>query len=669
MSGVPRIHSAFQALARRLSTPEFIEFDSWAIWFYAACVFVFVVASAADLNGSSMHVFRRILQRGAVSPPIAGFARAVRVDEWGVHTPAILNQAFRGDKFAVQTTVIGTHSIALLANVPVAHLSTLFRPQFWGFFFLPAGYAFAVYWQCKALFLLTGLFTWLLLLTRSTLWSVAGALWFFFSAYVQWTYSWPSLLPEMIGLLCFVMACACYLTIGANRSALWIASIGGAACAINFGMCGYPPHLIPLVWLAVFFFAAWCIAKRRLIFRKEQASIRILCAAGAILLIAAISLLVYVDARGAIHAMAKTVYPGHRRFPSQMMVPEFYTLNFLDWGLTENRLPLHMPNICETVGFLWIAPATLFCLSRMAASKFQKLAFAALWCFFALMLTWMLAPVPLGLGKLLLLTRTGGTRPTLALGLANVALVAICIASMTREGAANFVPEKPLASLARAFGVFIAVSLVLFLTNESLIRFLPIREVMLIAVFTTVLLVLLLEGRKKLLAAALVIPSALVFGGVNPIERGVKVFESSSLYRFLHQNRDYLNSQWMVFTPAGDLHSAEFFIGVGGQVYNGLHYLPDVDHFDLFREFGYNAQLLNSAANLIVKPIPAGTQPSLQNGDFGILVWNVSPSDPILKQLGIRYVAFSEKPSPAVLPGLIPLNTTPLDNFWLYRLP
>src|SRR5438067_1700659 len=79
---------------------------------------------------------------------------------------------------------------------------------------LPPAAAYACYWQIKGLLLLTGTFSLLLLLTRSSLAAALGSLWYFFSAYTQWTYSWPTLLPEIMGLFGWMVCLSVYLTVG-----------------------------------------------------------------------------------------------------------------------------------------------------------------------------------------------------------------------------------------------------------------------------------------------------------------------------------------------------------------------------------------------------------------------------------------------------------------------
>ncbi len=510
------------------------------------------------------------------------------MDEWDFHTPAILNEALRAHRFEVQSSALGNHSVALIGNVPVAHISTIFRPQFWGFFVLPVDYAFAVYWQFKALLLLTGLFTWLLLLTHSTLCSITGALWYFFSAYTQWSYSWPSLLPEMVGLICFVMVCACYLTIGRNAIGLALAALAGATCAINFGMCAYLPQLFPLAELALFFFAAWCIAKRELIFRGDGAGLRMLCATLSIALIAVIGIVVFLQLRTAIAGIANTTYPGKRVFAGASASPQVYISHFLNWKETETHVPAQLPNICEASGFLWLAPVTLFCIGRLMFSRLQKFAFATLWCWSLIMLGWLLFPIPGRIGKFLGLTLTGATRSDAALGLANIAIVMLCVACIGKRNGGFSRWTAGLASAASTLGIFGVIFTLVFLTNGLMSGFFSLREMLFAAAFATAAAMLILEGRKALFACLLVVPLAVKFGGVNPIERGVTVFTNSKLYSFVHADKALLESEWIVFSE--EMHSPEFLGGVGCQVYNGLHYLPDIDHFALFRSAGWDIE-------------------------------------------------------------------------------
>ncbi len=51
-----------------------------------------------------------------------------------------------------------------------------------------------------------------------------------------------------------------------------------------------------------------------------------------------------------------------------------------------------------------------------------------------------------------------------------------------------------------------------------------------------------------------------------------------------------------------------------------------------------------------------------------IVRWDVSPTDSIVQELGIKYFALEQQVPPPVASELIQLSPVPVDGFWLYRL-
>jgi hypothetical protein len=662
---VSRIDSLFACIAQRLSSSEFMQFDSYAIWFYFACLVLFVSASLADLNGSSIAIYSSAYGHGAPEKIWLGAPRPGRSDEWSYSTPDILNQSLRVRRFDAKQSALGGHSVALVGNIPVRHFTTIFRPQFWAFFLLPVDYAFAVFWQCKALILLTGVFTWLLLITHSSFWAVTGSVWYFFSPFTQWAYSWPTGLPEMVGLICFIMVLTCYLTVGTNRIALFSAGLATAALAINFALCAYLPHMVPLFWLAVLFFAGWCVSARRLIFTRPAAGSRILAVLLAACTVAIVGLSVFIHLRPALIAIANTSYPGMRIFSPRNTPLFLITSHFMQWTETERHFPPVLGNLSEGSGFLWLAPATVFCFRRMTLSSMQKFAYASLWVFACLILAWLFVPIPAVLGKVLALNRTAGARTFLALGLANVGIVALTAAS-TRKAQFKSTGTAALyyASVASLSSAILFV--LLRATNEKLGLFFTMGQVLFATFFVAGLITLVISGRKLMLALALVIPQALLFGTVNPVERGLGVFTSSELYKFMQRNPELLNGKWLLFSDA--VVGSAFMAATGCDVYTGDHYLPDIDHFPLFAQRGLDPAAFNRLGYLDALPIAPHEKTSVEFS-IPVLRWKVSPADPILPRLGIKYVAFDQPPPAAWVSKLKPISSQPVDGFWLYRLP
>ncbi|MFL6447238.1 MAG: hypothetical protein ACJ746_06060 [Bryobacteraceae bacterium] len=640
-----------------------LPLDSLAIWFYVACAVLFLAASVLNLNGSSISFYSVAYGHGAHVKTWTGGPRAIRSDEWGYHTPDVLSQAFRSDRFAVQDSDLGPHSAALIGNVPVRDVSTLFRPQFWTFFVLPVEYAFAFYWQCKALFLVAGVFTWLLFITRSSSWAIVGALWFFFSPFTQWSYSWPSALPEMIGLACFSTVLLCYLLVGQNRVALAASAIGFAICAIDFALCAYVPHMIPIFWVNFAVLIAWCIANRTLILTRPGLASRIVALSLSFLVMAAVGIHVYLQLQHTLSAVSQTVYPG-KRVVAGGSLPFWELLShFMQWTETEDRFPAAIGNLSEGSGFLWLAPFAILCLSKLRLDRTHRALLISLYvCFFAI-LAWITLPIPASVGHIFAFDKVPAARAMPALGLANVGVVTLC-ASLLKPWSGRIKTAYKLLLAGSVFGIS---ALVFIAINVKLDHFFSRLELLLIAAFTTFLIIAFITGQGASLMFGLVAANIIYFGNVNPIERGLPVITNSSLFGFVQSHRTLLDGKWLVFsdTPVG----TGFLAAMGFQVYTGTHYCPDIDHFPVFRQYHLDTAILNRLGYLDAHPLKPGQTSTVTLDNPVVVRWNVSPTAPILKGIGIKYVAFDAMASPVVSDGLIPVSNGAIDGFWLYRIP
>ncbi len=173
-----RVDKTFTAWSQRCAPSTVLPLDRTAFWYYTLCLAVFAIMALAGLHGSSISMFSSVDSHSSVKHhPLLGKPRFIRIDEWNWHTPTILNQVLRRDRFAAESSLLGPNKAALFGNIPTRHWTEWFRPQFWVFHCLPPAAAFACYWQTKGLLLLTGTFSLLLLLTRSSFAAALGALW------------------------------------------------------------------------------------------------------------------------------------------------------------------------------------------------------------------------------------------------------------------------------------------------------------------------------------------------------------------------------------------------------------------------------------------------------------------------------------------------------------
>jgi hypothetical protein len=657
------INSQIRVYTGAFSADAFVPVDALAVRVYGLLLILFAGACALNLNGSSSALYGIAYKNGPAIRPWMGSPKASRSDEWAYTTPDILNQYFRRDRFAAQDSVLGNHYIALTGNVPVKDVSTFFRPQFWAFFLLPLSDAYSIYWQAKGLVLVGGVFTFLLWLTRSSGWALAGALWYFFSPFTQWSYSWPSALPEMVGSLCLGSVCFCYLTVGRKRKWLAVAAIGTLYSGVNFAMCAYLPHMIPLSWLSIFIIIAWCFAARREILNRQarveraavmMAVLAILCAVGAV---------VYSELRTAIFAVAETAYPGRRITLSGTMPPWKFLCQFLQWTVTEKEFPQALGNICEGSGFLWLAPVTLLVLPKLRLPAFQKAALIALWCCAGMLFAWSAFDIPPAFGRITLMERSTPARSLAALGLANVAIV--CLAGAYAMKRFERVGSWRRFSLYLFFTMAVCWALLAY-SNWRLDHYFALTEVMLSALFVALLCSFFLAGRERAFLLLLVIPQVMVNSTVNPMERGLPSFTESAFHQFVRQHRDLLGGKWLVYSNS--IVRSGFVAASGCSVYTGTRYLPDIDHFSLFAARGLDLNVFNRLGYLDAAAIPASDPTRFVQTHAVVVNWNVAPDDPLLAKLGIRYVTFDEKPGPQLLHNLRAVHDGPLDGLWIYEV-
>jgi hypothetical protein len=643
--------------AKQLSNSNFLVFDRLAVWFYIACIALYVVLAAADFNGSSMGVFWGDYKVGAPSALLAGTPHEIRSDEFNYLTPGMLNQSLRAQKFNVTESAFGNHNVALFSALPIKHVTTLVRPQYWPFFVLPVDFAFSAWWQAKWFILVTGVFTLLLLITQSSLLSIIGALWLFFSQFTQWCYTWPSMLPEMCGLFCFTIVCACYLLVGTRTVALAIAALCCAACAVNFALMAYLPHLIPYTWIGLFFMVAWCAAFRGAIMRPQARLARIISLFTCLAIVAALMLIVVHESRVAIQGIAATTYPGQRSLNGGGLSLTLFGSHFFSPFESDNHLPFGDSNICESSGFLWLAPITLFLWAQIRClPKQRRILLAGLWAAALLLSGWALLPIPAYWGSFLLLDRILAPRLLPAMGFLNTAIVMTVLSSPGQW-------RRPGLDV-KASIVLPVVSLILILTNQSLSGFFSTWQVVFSGLWMSILAVLLWDGRKKLFGAAVLVPSVFFFGLINPIQRGIDPITSSTLFQIVHSDKRLLNGKWMIFP---DTLPASIFIAVGCDVFNGSKYLPDIDHFPLYAAHGLDTRTFNNLGYVNVVELAPGKPPAV-TGVPTVVTLAISPLDPLVKDLGIRYMAFHKRPSAEIRAHLKPIGDGNFSEFWLYEV-
>jgi hypothetical protein len=663
-----RIDNTFIVWSRRCAPSVVLPLDRTALWYYTLCLAVFGTMAIAGLHGSSISIFGSIDSHSSVKhKPLLGNTRFIRIDEWNWHTPTILNQVLRRDRFAADSSLLGPDKAALFGNVPTRHWTQWFRPQFWAFHCLPPAAAYACYWQTKALLLLTGTFSLLLLITRSSFAAALGALWYFFSAHTQWSYSWPSLLPEMVGLFGWAICLGAYLTVGRSRWRLILAGLLCALCAIDFALCIYPPHQLPLVIFGLSIVGWWLLSHADLVFRKEGWRRRSLTVGGCWLLIALALGIFYVDTKIGFGDIAHTIYPGQRAAQGGTMTVAQMLSHFMDFWKSEARLPVELGNTCEGAGYLWLAPVTLLMPWPAGASRRIRLVNFCIWLPFLVLVAWMLLPIPAAIGRFILFDKVLPSRCLPALGLINIAIVVTFVGTLLPRPAqtkALVLQKKDLRTLV---GVVILLLLAFAYMNSVYRRFFTYFEIGTVAAYIAFLVFCLRHNWRRLLATALLVPAVATTALINPVDRGLDVILNSSLSARIKRQPELRGSRWLVFSSQVAL--AGFFSASGLDLFNGLKIIPPLDELALFDPTGKYASVFNQSCYLVAQ-VQTETRPAeFESPNPGLVLWKVNPLDPRLKEIGIKYLAFDTPPDPSIRQKLKLIFEEESTRIWAYELP
>lgn len=658
----PRPGTSRQTLAqRRLAL-------NWSSIFIALCCGLFLICVFLRLNGSSSGIWAREL--GGPSEPtglIAGEPRPTRSDEWLVWTPAALAQLHHQPPMPVENPAIGAGVAPLLMSVPVRHYSMLFRPQFWGFFVFDEERGFAWFWNTKIFSLLISFFLLFQILMKGrTALAVCGSIAVSYSSYVQWFFSCPPMLPEMLAswALMLVAGKFCF-----DPLPLWKKAAAGfvlVGSAVNFVLCCYPPFQIPLLYLALTLIGVFLWERRGRSFHGGFAWL-----VGALVVIAAVLWPTYLQCRATLEIIAQTSYPGVRRGSGGTLpIAHLFSglLNFFDG--TRPR-PAMFRNATEASNFfpIWLAAIA-------------------------------------GISWRLWKSRRSGAEESsiislpLCLGLAGYVLVFSCYAVMglpewlCRITALNFCPETRvrltigIAGLMLAFLSLDANGLALVrgwrravvpivISAAALTYLWCIRDDN--AAYLTPGYVALLIGTTTLLGTLYFCARGIVFGCglaaalllnnflVNPISEGLPIFlRSQAAQHIAAIYKSDPTAGWAVYERGT---RAQLVMASGARVLNGLKSVPDLPALTRLDPTHTSREIYNRYA-IVFFTLPRseeGTASFQLKGPDWYQVF-VSPFAQAMRDANLRYVVFPRLLGPEEMATMKLIDALPANHIWIYKL-
>jgi hypothetical protein len=334
--------------------------------------------------------------------PWLGSAKPIRSDEWRTLTP-LFQIAVRGHFSTVDQISPYHETLRGFWALPILDWSLIFKPQLWAFWVLPPAYAYSLYFTVLWAAFLAGYAILLRQLGASVLVASLGSTILFFSHFVQvwWTSNAPtfSFAPWPLVVFLLPLRPAWKTPLLFWVSAVWI-----------FGFV-YPPFIIP----AAFVLFVLLVAYRRDILSLSNIF-------SGIIAVFCLGISFYIYFGDLITLMGKTVYPGSRFSHGGGFEESRILAHFFPYFTTSNFTPLLAhTNACGVSVVATFLPLTILFFADypnfIEYWRNNKTSLIVSTVALALMLAWMVFPIPAGFGALLLWDRVPPTRMAWGFGL------------------------------------------------------------------------------------------------------------------------------------------------------------------------------------------------------------------------------------------------------------
>lgn len=558
--------------------------------FPALCTVAAFALSAAGINGSSSAALLEYFP-GALGDTglLAGTARPVRSDEWLVHTPWLFSQARQPRPFSSRNPSVGEERAALVCNLPVAHWSMIFRPEFWAFLaHVRFDIAFAIFWNLKWWLLLCGTYTLLLVITRADpLLSASGALMLFFSSTIQWWFSTPTLMPDMIGFWCFAIASAFGAVAASQRFRRLVCAGLFVFCATAFVLCCYPRFQVPLASAAVPLLVAMFLSQA-----GNRHWLPLLIAAA---VFAVFCTIFFWQIRETLGAIRELRYPGRILSAGGGESWTSVLRGFVTLEASEQDFPRGFSNVVAASAFLNPLPLLLLLqIFRWRRTRSVDPVQITVIAIGAAMFWFAICGVPAWFARITLWSYVTSER--VVVPLAVIAVLALC-----RE--LNEPPQR-LPRPRSICGVALIFALALYGTNRALGNFLPVISVIALCLYFTGVGALIAARRRFAASVAVLLPVVASGAGVNPLNRGLPAYRAPAVVRVMNEvAHKFSGARWIVLGeyPQGAVASS-LFRTTGANVLSGTIAVPNRAFVRGLDPTGTNADVYSRYAAVAVVP-------------------------------------------------------------------
>lgn len=502
---------------------------SKSIWFFPAVLFIVVIfLSSLQLNGSSMGMYHNIFYGSTSKDPnlIANQPRAIRSDEWLVTTQLSLAQT--QDKFNDVNPNIGDgEDMSVMTDTPNTSFLQLFKPQNFGYFFLPTGTAFSLKWWLPVYLLVMSVYFFMLtLVPRKKLLAILASLCFTASPFIVW---WGQYSTLYTALFMTIVVIKMLHSASIRKSLLWGMLL--SYLTTSFIVILYPPFQIPCALVLLSFLIGYYLDHRPKTWHGHKPLVfgTIL----AVTLTIILTSLCFVPKLSVIETAADTAYPGARVVKSGGFNLEFFMASNVSI-LTQNdsRATSYgwLKNQSEgsnfLLGFVLLLPLLVYIAIKYRHKINNLHTIYGVLIISLIFLVWMFIPDVDWIGRVTLLNRVPQARLLIGFGLINLLVFILFTQIYTAK------EDFKLPKQATIFYTLIILVIYLFLDihiHQLFPTFIGLKWAILLALPYPIILYLLLTRRPVAAMSLLLVFSTVSVGTIHPLYRGVDTLTNSQV--------------------------------------------------------------------------------------------------------------------------------------------
>ena len=593
---------------------------------------IFILAIYFKFNLSAIGVWDSYYKHENIqSTVIYSEPKAIRSDEWYVHSPWVLNQAL--NNFPMINPNIGLKGAPLLVSAPVDSPLMLAQPKYWGFLFFDIERGFSWYWVVKAFGLFFSAFFFFLILTKNDFEiSVSGALLVYSSSYIQW---WFSAFTPEIATAFFVIMIGVYYMMRGAAAGIAVGAIIYLAGSANILMNFYPPHIANLAYLGLFLAIPICWSDFNRAGFKDLIFFRIFSFSLATVGIFSFLYFIVSTAWPTIEVMMNTEYPGRRYSLGGGIPYSSFLMGLFEFWRDGYFYPNFGGNQSESARFIYFFPVALIALIQYKKISTENLKIIfSLFIFSVLSVFWMTDD---GSGLFHeFMAKMGwflipSTRAHFGLGIASLILIVLLFSSFSVVGGLS---RRLIFFYTAIFNLLLMLAWVHL--NKLDLAFFSIGNSWIQVLIMNAIFVSIVSGIRYLFFVGALAASIFTLQ-VNPITVGLGAIWGKQVFVQASEISSNSDALWVVY---GDLKISQGMRSIGLDVLNGVQYSPDQNILSKFDPDSKNKYLWNRYANMgFLMPESDGVVFESHYPDQYQI--KVNPCYPAFADLGVTHYAFA----------------------------